>query len=139
MDWGIIITALVGVIGSFLTWLGVRSKAKTDEKAASVPALIAGWEKRAEKAEERMAVLEKRLDEALKRANSLDQENRYLRDQVRDQAELIDDFVAHVASHDAWVASGSAPPPPVMTWRIRERLRQERAMHADQITQQQED
>ena len=48
-------------------------------------------------------------------------------DTIRDHEELIEDLLVHLIVLQDWEDSGSAPPPPVLSWRIRAALRKRRA------------
>lgn len=136
-------TALIGgVVGIVVALIGMLSNRGTkamELKATTIQSEITELRKSLEAARDDIDSLRAEVAGVKSERDELWRENRDLRDQVRDQTELIEDFVAHALSHAAWVTAGSTPPPPVMTWRIRERLDQERRMHTQQIAQQQED
>ena len=129
IDWGIVATTIGTLIAAYLTFKGVMGKAKVDKEAISIPALIEGWEKRADKAEnditragERIAALEHRVDALGAENEELRAENRQLRDTLRDRDELLEDYRQHSIDQAAWRDSGSPPPPPAQTWRQRRDL-----------------
>lgn len=48
-------------------------------------------------------------------------------DTVRDHEELIEDLLVYLIVRQDWEDSGSTPPPPVLSWRVRSALRKRRA------------
>lgn len=134
-----VIGGAVGIVVAIIGMLSNRGTKAMEVKATTIQSEITELRTSLAAAREDIESLRAEVATVKSERDELWRENRDLRDQVRDQAELIEDFVAHQLSHAAWVTAGSTPPPPVMTWRIRERLDKERRMHAHQIRQQQQD
>lgn len=133
------IGGVVGIVVALIGMLSNRGTKAMEVKATTIQSEITELRKSLEAARDDIDSLRAEVAEVKSERDELWRENRDLRDQNRDQSELIEDFVAHELSHAAWVTAGSIPPPPVMTWRMRERLEQERRMHTQQIAQQQEE
>lgn len=138
-----VIVALIGGIGgvvvALIGWFQHRGAKAVEAETTTIQTAITELRSQLQDARADIDSLRAEVATVKSERDELWRENRDLRDQVRDQGELIEDFVAHALSHAAWVTAGSTPPPPVMTWRIRERLDQERRMHTQQIAQQQEE
>lgn len=136
---GALITVCGGIAVALIGWLQHRGAKAVEAETTTIQTAITELRAQLKDARDDIESLRAEVTKVKGERDSLWQENRDLRDQNRDQSELIEDFVAHQLSHAAWVTAGSIPPPPVMTWRMRERMDQERRMHTEQITHQQEE
>ena len=132
-----VIGGAVGIVVALIGMLSNRGTKAMDLKATTIQSEITELRTSLAAAREDIESLRAEVAEVKSERDELWRENRDLRDQVRDQGELIEDFVAYELSHEAWVTAGSTHLPPAMTWRMRERMDQERRMHTQQIAQQQ--
>lgn len=117
-----IIIAIIGAIPLVLKW---RSSERTSaaERAAQIT------EQQWDRIEARIATLEESRDTWEARARELSealeqvrQDRSALAAENRDQMELIEDFIEHHLAWELWQSTGSEPPPPVASWRIRVKL-----------------
>lgn len=127
-----IVSAVAAVCVAGITFLQHRAARASQTHTESIQTII--QELRASNADskEQLAKLTERVKKLEAENDGLHGENRRLQGQVHDQAELIEDFVAHAAAQTAWVEAGANPPPPASTWRIRQEL----ANRARQLTRQ---
>ena len=137
-DWGIVITATASVLAAWIAYLGVRSRGRVDHRTASTQTLVDGLAARVDELTSRLEKVE--ADLAAARAET--EAERALRRTAEDAAALLrsqgrdrDELLADLMVLAEWIATGSPPPPPALSWRIQA----ERAAHAATIARQQTD
>lgn len=124
LDATTILSALIGavatIIGAVLLWLSKRSDKATQTLDLALKNL---WERVAEQ-DAKITRLTERLDASEKDRRQQAVQIRDLQDRERDREELLADYREHTLAWEIYTETGSVPPPPVYSWRIRADLEQ---------------
>lgn len=115
------------VVVAFIGWLQHRGSKAAETKSANVQTEIKLLRNRLDDQEKEINTLKDQMKEVQQERDALWRENRDLRDENRDQAELIDDVMAHFSDTEAWSAAGGHGAAPVHSWRIRSAIAEYRA------------
>lgn len=119
-----VLSALIGavatIIGAVLLWLSKRSDKATQTLDLALKNL---WERVAEQ-DAKITRLTERLDASEKERRQQAVQIRDLQDRERDREELLADYREHTLAWEIYTETGSVPPPPVYSWRIRADLEQ---------------
>ena len=136
MDWGIIATAVGGIIATLFTWRGIRDKSKTDTRTAELDKLLKGMGDEISRLKADVESLKTVLAATATERDTLRAERDTLRGVIRDQAELLDDWRAI----GDWINGGAKPPIPTLSWRIlQERADHERTLERQRTNQKEAD
>ena len=140
-----IILALIAAVASVAAALAGRGYTRRSKQLEAETARLAAERERESARLATEEVRWDRLEADVKRlaaeVAALRQENEQLRrehaaeraargdaeDTVRDHEELIEDLLVYLIVRQDWEDSGSTPPPPVLSWRVRAALRKRRA------------
>lgn len=124
IDPGTVLPALIGaaatVIGALLVWLSKRS----DKATQTLDLALKNLGERVAEQDAKITRLTERLDASEKERRQQAREIRDLQDRERDREELLADYRAHTLAWEIYTETGSVPPPPVYSWRIRADLEQ---------------
>lgn len=119
--------AASAVAVALIGWLQHRGSKAADMEASNVQTEINLLRSRLDVQQEEIDTLKTQMEQVQAERDALWRENRDLRDENRDQAELIDDVMAHFVDMATWTDLGAIPPPPVHSWRIRAAIAEYRA------------
>lgn len=124
IDPGTVLPALIGatatLIGALLVWLSRRS----DKATQTLDMALKNLGERVAEQDAKITRLTERLDASEKDRRNQAVQIRDLQDRERDREELLADYRAHTLAWEIYTETGSAPPPPVYSWRIRADLEQ---------------
>ncbi|WP_295108753.1 hypothetical protein [uncultured Kocuria sp.] len=124
IDPGTVLPALIGaaatVIGALLVWLSKRS----DKATQTLDLALKNLGERVAEQDTKITRLTERLDASEKERRNQAVQIRDLQDRERDREELLADYRAHTLAWEIYTETGSVPPPPVYSWRIRADLEQ---------------
>lgn len=124
IDPGTVLPALIGaaatVIGALLVWLSKRS----DKATQTLELALKNLGERVAEQDAKITRLTERLDASEKDRRNQAVQIRDLQDRERDREELLADYRAHTLAWEIYTETGSVPPPPVYSWRIRADLEQ---------------
>ena len=124
IDPGTVLPALIGaaatVIGALLVWLSKRS----DKATQTLDLALKNLGERVAEQDAKITRLTERLDASEKERRQQAVQIRDLQDRERDREELLADYRAHTLAWEIYTETGSVPPPPVYSWRIRADLEQ---------------
>lgn len=124
IDPGTVLPALIGaaatVIGALLVWLSKRS----DKATQTLDLALKNLGERVAEQDAKITRLTERLDASEKDRRNQAVQIRDLQDRERDREELLADYRAHTLAWEIYTETGSVPPPPVYSWRIRADLEQ---------------
>lgn len=124
IDPGTVLPALIGaaatVIGALLVWLSKRS----DKATQTLDLALKNLGERVAEQDAKITRLTERLDASEKDRRQQAVQIRDLQDRERDREELLADYRAHTLAWEIYTETGSVPPPPVYSWRIRADLEQ---------------
>lgn len=124
IDPGTVLPALIGatatVIGALLLWLSKRS----DKATQTLDLALKNLGERVAEQDAKITRLTERLDASEKDRRQQAVQIRDLQDRERDREELLADYRAHTLAWELFTETGSVPPPPVYSWRIRADLEQ---------------
>lgn len=121
-----VIGASVTLIAAWMTYLGVRRKAKAEEASTSIESqaqaletLIQGLTTRVEKLEQELILIRTRNSD-------LEQENLTLRLEVRHKDDLLDAYTRWIKAYEQYVKDGSPNPPgsPPYSWQMLQHLKE---------------
>ena len=121
MDFGALLTGAGVVAGPYLAYLGVRNRGRVDETTATLKTTLESMSAqldRQDKAIKAQGVEIDRLKVGLEEERRLNRELRRekadLEDTVRDQAEMIEDWLPI----GLWIHRGATSPAPQLGWRL---------------------
>lgn len=119
IDPGTVLPALIGaaatVIGALLVWLSKRS----DKATQTLDLALKNLGERVAEQDAKITRLTERLDASEKDRRQQAVQIRDLQDRERDREELLADYRAHTLAWEIYTETGSVPPPPAYSWRIR--------------------
>ena len=118
MDWGIIATALGGVIAAWLTYRGVRDRGKTDTRTAELDAHLSSMTATITALKAEVGEMRAELDTVRAENRTLADETALLTGRLRDRDDLLEDYRAIAR----WIEHGADPPTPSLSWRIQQEL-----------------
>lgn len=124
IDPGTVLPALIGaaatVIGALLVWLSKRS----DKATQTLDLALKNLGEQVAEQDAKITRLTERLDASERERREQAVQIRDLQDRERDREELLADYRAHTLAWEIYTETGSVPPPPVYSWRIRADLEQ---------------
>lgn len=114
-----IVSGISAIITSLIVYSQNTSSKIADKNSTDFRELITSLrEELTDTREERDKAIEDR-DSALQEKRVVEVELSMSNGVVQDQRELIDDYRSHLTGYDEWRDTGSKPPPPDKSWRLK--------------------